>query len=87
MPHRVKTPYTVAHPSAPEVTEASNLADVLLWLDPHLEGWEWQPRGVWKGAKPPVDAECYDLVFAIAPHTASFKMHWADQMWAGYRRM
>jgi hypothetical protein len=87
MPHRVKTPCMAYHLSKPEITEASNLAEVLLWLDEHLEGWEWQPRGVRKGAKPPPDAERYDLVFAAAPQAGRFKLHWASEMWAGDRRM
>lgn len=88
MPHRVKTPYTAAHLAAPEIAEASNLANVLLWLEQHLEGsGEWQSRGVRKGAKPPVDAECHDLVFVTAPQAARFKLHWAGEMWAGNRRM
>jgi hypothetical protein len=87
MPHRVKTPYTAYHLSKPEITEASNLSDVLLWVDEHLEGWEWGPRGVRKGARPPADAECHDLVFDTAPQAARFKLHWSGQMWAGERRM
>ena len=74
MPHRVKTPYTAAHLSAPKATEASNLAEVLLWLDQHPEGWQWEPRGVRKGAKPPLDAERPDLVFRSAPQAARFRM-------------
>ena len=86
MPHRVKTPYTAAHLGAPEITETSNLADVLLWLDRHLEGLgERQPRGVRKGAKSPPDAECHDLIFATAAQAASFKLHWAGEMWVGDR--
>jgi hypothetical protein len=88
MPHRVKTPYTACHLSKPEITEASNLTDVLLWLDQHLEGLgEWQPRGVRKGARPPADVECYDIVFNTAPQAARFKLHWVGAMWASDRRM
>jgi hypothetical protein len=87
MPHRVKTPFLAAHLDAPEITEASNLADVLLWLDQNLETWEWALRGVRKGAKPPSDAARRDLVFNTAPQAASFKLHWAGRMWADELRM
>jgi hypothetical protein len=87
MPHRVKTPYTDYHLSKPEITEASNLAEVLLWLNEYLEGWEWKPRGVRKGAKPPPDAECHDLIFDAAPQAARFNLYWAGQMRAGDRQM
>jgi hypothetical protein len=83
MPHRVKTPYTAAHLDTPEAIGASNLDEVLLWLDQHLNDWEWGPRGVRKDARPPLDAECHDLVFDTAPHAARFKLHWAGKMWAG----
>ena len=47
MPHRVKTPFQSAHLDAPEIEEASNLADVLLWLDRHLH---WTGR-MWAGER------------------------------------
>ena len=87
MPHRVKTPFLSAHLDAPEISEASNVTDVLLWLDQNLDTWAWAPRGVRKGAKPPPDVECRDLVFVTAPEAASFKLHWAGRMWGDERRM
>ena len=82
-PHHVKTPHTATHLDAPEITEASNLAEVLLWLDEHLDGYDWHPRHVRKGAGPPADAECYDLHFAKAADAAGFKFHWAGRMRGG----
>ena len=51
MLHRVKTLYTATHLDAPEIGEASNLTEVLLWLDKHLDGYEWHQRHVRKGGR------------------------------------
>jgi hypothetical protein len=43
MHHCAKTPYTAYPLSKPESVEASNLAEVLLWLDEHLEAGNGSP--------------------------------------------
>ncbi len=84
----VRTPFVQRDLDAPEMTENSNIADILAFLGSEIASEvEWVPRAFRKGAKPNADAECYDIRFASSAEATKFAFHWRGRMWSGERTL
>jgi hypothetical protein len=84
----VRTPYVQQNLDAPEMTERSNIAEVLLFLSEEIDSEVGMgPRSFRKDAKPGPDAECFDIRFSIAAEATQFTFHWRGRIWSTERTL